>query len=485
MKFKKLSAAVLASAMALTASPVFAAYSPDASDKPSQDVTFEVDIREGLNAFEVGDKTYVLGEQDRADVSKAEKNAMDSVTTDVDAAQNRKEIIKAAGYDVDKFDATIVLGAGFYELIDDETNRVVNQLPGAESFTIEFSLEDAARENFAGKSIYVMHFDDTKKAWEVKTAKVDKKGSFAVTLESLSPLSFVGALGWEGKDGSRPAINAPSDTKKPGFDVPTDDGNRPEDSYKPGTIVPGKPDDTKPGEPSKPGTSTPEKPENPGTNNSGSDNKVENNVTLHPVEDGEVNTYKVADDTYVIEEQDRDKASKKERDALDSVTTDADAAENRKEILKRLGYDVNKFDTTVVLGYNFYVLKNEETNQIVHELPGGESFTAEFDLDKPEFAGKDIYVMHYLQATDSWDVQIVHVNKNGCFKVKLNSLSPLAFIGAQGWERDGKRPAINAPGKGQNSENTEGGAVETPVQSGTTTTGANALITKTSPNTAA
>lgn len=235
MNFTKLTAAALAAGMALTAAPVFAAYSPDAADKPAQDVNFEVNVKDKENAFEVGDNTYVIEEKDTDDYTKAEKNALESVTTDEDAAKNRKDIIKAAGYDVTKFDTTVVLGSGVYELVNDETNEVVNKLPGDESFTLSFKLDDASKENFAGKNIFVMHFNDTTKAWEVQNVKVDKKGNFNVKLNNLSPLAFVGALGWEGKDGFRPAINAPKADKT--YSVGTDNGNRPEGGYTTGSKV--------------------------------------------------------------------------------------------------------------------------------------------------------------------------------------------------------------------------------------------------------
>lgn len=320
-------------------------------------------------------------------------------------------------------------------------------------------LGEEATYNYADKDIFVMHFDDSKGAWEVQTAKVDKDGILEFELKSLSPLSFVGALGWEGKYGSRPAVSAPGKYERPPLVIPTN----PDDNKVPGTD---KPNDV--GKPEEPSVGA--KP----------------SVTLKDGVDGEVNSYEVDEDTYIIQKVGADKASSKERKALDSVTKGKNQAENRRKILAHLGYDMDECDTTMVLGSGFYQLVNTKNNKVVHELPGGESFTAEFILNNAaDFIGKDIYVMHYLEATDSWDVQIVHVNDKGGIEVELNSLSPLAFIGAQGWERNGKRPAMDAPGKVDKTDDDKGGAVETPVQSGTTTTGANALITKTSPNTAA
>lgn len=240
MNFTKLTAAALAAGMALTAAPVFAAYSPNAADKPQTDVEpVKVDKEDGVNAFEVDGNTYVLDVQDEKDRSDAEKNAMTSVTTSKKAADNRMEIIKAAGYDTSGFQTTVVLGSGFYELVNDKNNKVVDQLPGGEAFTLQFNLKDIAKgeanEGFVDKQIFVMHFNDTKKAWEVKTAKVDEDGNFEVELNNLSPLAFVGALGWEGKDG-RPAVSAPEG--KDIVDVPTtEDGKRPSAGYQPGAAV--------------------------------------------------------------------------------------------------------------------------------------------------------------------------------------------------------------------------------------------------------
>lgn len=257
MNFKKLSAAALAAGLALTAAPVFAADSAEGSD---------VTIKDSV-VFKEGDNVYYV-ENDK-NVSDVEKNAMASVTTDTNNAENRKEIIEAAGYKLGADCETVVLGSGFYDLVDynKKTGNVthVDSIPGQTSFKVSFQLNNS-KENEVykdNKTIYVMHFSEAKMAWEVKTAEVKPDGTIEVELESLSPVAFVGYK-WTDDKGDT-TYDAPKSDKTNWVPV-NKDGGKPSEGYKPG-------------QPATPGATTPEKPVG-GTTSAGSTiaNKVSPNT---------------------------------------------------------------------------------------------------------------------------------------------------------------------------------------------------------------
>ena len=229
MNFKKLSAAVLAAGMALTAAPVFAADSPNPNDKFPVATPLEANKVTGVNVFEVKGEGKLDGDYTLAvdkDPSKTEVTALDTVVADTEeAAKNRKEIIAAAGYDLDEtVDTTVVLGAGYYEL-QNPNGAEVSKLPNGEAMELYFNLDGA--EDY--KNIYVMHFVETKTGgyWEVSTADV-VNGVVKVKMNSLSPLAFIGAKNFKGEP-----VKASDTATNVNKVVPTaKDGSKPEGGWK-------------------------------------------------------------------------------------------------------------------------------------------------------------------------------------------------------------------------------------------------------------